>query len=1057
MAIASLNKAFAGLMIAMFLLAATAMLSPAVAQEIHTFSVSPSDPASAIKTLAGQAGIHILASGDDLKGRQLNSVLGSISVDQALKDLLEGTGLTYRYVGARAVAVVAANQGLPTRSSEAAQSSASQPAPTESQSVAETQAAPPEPIEEVRVTGTRITTRGYESPTPLTSVDAGDLRAAAPVNISTYVNTLPQLSNSVTPGNSSSNITNGQAGMSILNLRNLGTTRTLVLVDGQRWVTSDVNGEVDINNIPQGLIKRVDIVTGGASATYGSDAVAGVVNFILDTNFTGLKGEVSGGKTTYGDDGNWTMSLTGGTGFADDRGHFLVEVDAANSDGILNTPRSWAQQGWKDINNPAYTPTNGLPRQIVVNQVGLSNAAPGGMIVGGPLNGVYFGPGGIPQQFNYGPLVSNPFVQGGDWRATDDDTAVTLDEALHREGLFGRASYKLTDNINVFAQYTYDTSRTNGYDTNEYSLGGITVSTSNPFLPASVAARANALGLSTLTLGTTYADLPRFGSLNRRTVDRYMLGGNGSFNAFGTPWTWDSYVALGISNVLQTANVTYNSNLANAQQAVLGPNGSIICASTLTSPGNGCVPFDLFGTGVNSQAAVNYVEGESRMHQTFEQTAGAIDLQGQPFSDWAGPVSLAFGVDGRRESVTGDSSPRDLAGDDFAGNYRPTFGHYEVFESYAEAAVPLAKSLSLSLAARATDYSISGYVTTWKIGAEYSPIPDIRFRATQSSDIRAPNLSDLFSQGALAVGSIIDPLIGNSNYLVRSGTTGNLALQPEKARTTTFGVVLQPSFLSGFQGSVDFYYIDIGDAIGAPGAQQQVYFCAQGITQYCNGIIRDGPVVDGVHEISSIQAQQYNEAQQTASGIDFDLAYHTPLQDLIPSLPGTISIRLLASNTLYDILRAGIPGVANVNSAGVNGSAIGATDIPHWQYTTTVTYNYERFNVALTGRGLSAGVYSNNFIQCTINCPPSTTNYTTIADNHVAGAWYLDGYFAYTFHSGDSSEAVAFLKVDNIFNKNPPISAFGPSGGTAFIRPDVNTSLYDAIGRMIRVGVRFSL
>lgn len=1034
-------------------------------QDVHEFNISSTDPTNAIHAFGKQAGIQIVASADDLRNKKFNSISETISTDKALSDLLAGTGLEYRYVSEKAVALVpdepydkkAAPRALVAQAATAAAPlapTASEKAATAPEVPAAENAESSQDLQQVVVTGTRFKRNGYEAPTPLTVIGAAEIQAAAPQNIADYVNNLPQLSGSLTPTNNFKSISSGSTGLNVLNLRNLGTTRTLVLVDGQRWVTSDVDGEVDINNIPQGLVSRVDVVTGGASATYGSDAVAGVVNFILDKNFTGVKGEASGGITGYGDDPNWNISLTAGTPFADNRGHFLIEADVNENQGIMNNPRPWALTGWKDINNPNYTATNGQPRQLVLPNVGMSDAAPGGMIASGPLRGIYFGLGGTPYQFNYGPIVSDPFVQGGDWRVTDNDTYGSLDTSVYRYSIFTRASYDVTDDLNVYVQATHGYTENHGYDAKEYSLGGINVSTSNPFLPAAVANQAQALGLTSLNLGTTYGDLPPFGSRDYRTVNRFVLGANGKFNMFNKPWTWDFYATEGISDVTETVNVSINSNLADAIQAVRGPTGAIVCASTVSNPGNGCIPFDIFGTGVNSPGALNYVEGEGVLNQRFEQTAGAVNVQGEPFSIWAGPVSLALGIEARRESVNGVSTPQDLAQNEFAGNFIPVIGHYEVTEAYVETDVPLAKDaawakqLDINAAARATDYSVSGYVTTWKLGLTYTPpVSDIKFRATTSSDIRAPNLADLFTKGATAVFSVIDPMINNANYLNYDDQVGNPNLKPEKARTAEAGFVVQPHFLPGFSGSVDWYYIKINQAIGEPSPQQEVNFCYGGVTSYCSALVRDGPLLDGVPEISLVYQEEFNEAAQKESGIDFDLSYHTDLHSY-----DNITVRLLATHYMYDIVDAGIPGVAPVNYAGTNAGE----GPPSWRYLSTVTYNRDPVSVTLTARGLSAGRYSNSFIECTANCPTSTANNITINDNHIAGAFYLDGNLTYTIGGKGGSETELFFNVQNLLNKNPPIVAQGP-GGTTFNMPPYNPIMYDVLGREFRAGVRFKL
>ncbi len=670
-------------------------------------------------------------------------------------------------------------------------------------------------VEAVVVTGSLIARPGYTAPTPVTAVNAKDLEAAAPANVADYVNELPELSGSATPTSSTKGVSSGTAGQNTLNLRNLGANRTLVLFDGQRSVGSNPQGTADINNFPQALIARVDVVTGGASATYGSDAVAGVVNFILDKNYSGLKGEFSKSQTTYGDDKSWEGSLTVGTGFAGGKGHFLVSADAAHTDGFVSLKigqnhgkRAWAFQGWKIINNPSYNGTNGQPKQLVVNQVGIATGAYGGIITAGPLQGTVFGPGGAPSQFIYGTLLSGNYMQGGDWKSTDTEQNNSLDSQLNRQSVFTRASYNITPDINVFLQASYAYSEQLSINSFETQFSAININPiTNPFVPASVKARATALGLSTIQVGTMNGDLqPYSAGPNSRSVYRYVAGAAGEFNLLGKDVDWDGYIQDGEAHVNSTAIASRKSLYNLAVQAVTSPTtGAIICASSLTNPNNGCIPYNIFGTGVNTPDAINYVEGRAHMDSVYFQDVAAVNFRSTPFEDWAGPVSVALGASHRREAVKGTSTAADQALDFFAGNYVPINGAYTVDEGYLETIVPLlenkpwAKDLSVDLAYRATNYSVSGFVNTWKVSVSYSPIDDLRFRGTLSRDIRAPNLGELYTVGSTSTTSYVDDFMTPPlTYTAFTLSTGNINLKPEKAQSTDLGLVYQPSWLSGF-------------------------------------------------------------------------------------------------------------------------------------------------------------------------------------------------------------------------------------------------------------------
>ncbi|OYW95747.1 MAG: TonB-dependent receptor, partial [Caulobacterales bacterium 32-67-6] len=641
---------------------------------------------------------------------------------------------------------------------------------------AQAQTAPaPANVEEVVVTGTRVVRDGYQAPTPLTVISETEILAAAPSNVADFVNDIPSIVGSATPQTSNASISAGTSGVNALNLRGLGATRTLVLLNGQRSVGSTITGAVDVNTFPQGLISGVQIVTGGASAAYGSDAVSGVVNFILDTDYQGFKGSIEGGQTTYGDDDQY----------------------------------------------------------------------PGGIIVDTPLRGTTFGIGGVVGQQAYG-LTRDPWMIGGDWRANQVNDKQSLNADDRRKGFFGRVSFDVTDNIEVFGQVSYNTHASLGWTGVQFNQGNVTIRSDNAFLPANIRQQLAALNIASFRLGTTNADLPIRKTDNERTVTRYVVGAEGDFTAFNRDWRWDAYYQRGETETLEIArDITNNARLALAQDAVFAPNGQIVCRSTLTNPTNGCVPFNRMGIGVNSQAALDYILGNPQREQFFTQQVAAANISGDPFSTWAGPVSMAAGIEHRKEEVSG-FVPTEFQSGWFVGNYRPTFGSYTVTEAYVEAVIPLAEGFDLNTAIRGTDYSTSGYVTTWKVGAVYSPIPDLRFRITRSRDIRAPNLNELFAAGTSRTNTLLDPFNDDQATQFLELTTGNLNLDPELADTWGVGVVVQPSFLPGFAAAIDYFDIEIEGAIGSVQANTIVDRCFQGNQTFCGAIIRSGNQISQV-------------------------------------------------------------------------------------------------------------------------------------------------------------------------------------------------------------------
>jgi len=917
---------------------------------------------------------------------------------------------------------------------------------------------------DITVTGTRIVRDGYKAPSATAVLGAAEIENKAPANIADFVNELPSVSGSTAPRANVGSVSAGQVGINALNLRNLGANRTLILLDGRRVAASTLGGLVDINTIPQALVKRVDVVTGGASADYGSDAVAGVVNFVLDKNFTGLKGSIQGGVTTYGDDRNYNLSLTAGFRFGGDRGHFIISGELAHNDGITGIgDRTWYDYRKLFANpaNPSGTAGNGQPQFLNLTGVGFATATPGGIITSGPLKGTYFGRGGTPTQFNYGSIVSGNFMQGGDYKYADFGTSGDLDPKTGRQSVYGRLSFDVTSNFELFAEGSYSRATAREGALNQFNFGaaaagsGITIQPDNAFIPASI----KPLVTAPFALGTFNGDLGSEVATTERSSLRMVIGADGKLDALGSNWSWDVSAQRSVNRIYTDFRTTITSRYNQAIDAVVNPaTGAIVCRSTLTNPTNGCVPYNVFGTGVNSDAALNYVLGTSWGRTKLTENVFAANLRGEPFSTWAGPVSIAAGIEHRTESVSGTNDPLTTATTKpyFAGNFFASAGSYNVTEGYFETVVPLAKdvsfakSLDLNGAVRATKYSISGYVTTWKVGLTYSPVDDITFRVTRSRDIRAPNLAELFQAGQTSTTSIPDPFRNNASTTVSQITSGSLNLRPEKADTFTAGVVLTPRFLPGFAASVDYYNVKIGDAISTPTAASAVSQCFLGNTTFCSQITRatTGTQINGLFPIASVAVIPVNVARQIARGLDFEASYRGKVAG------GELTLRGMATRFLKNYSNDGItPAIDTVGTNGTNGTL--RNSLPKWRYLVSLSYDRDPVSLSFTARGISAGVYNTSYIECTTTCPVQTAAQAaanpTINNNRLPGAIYFDTNVTFKLPKNID----LFVAVDNIANKDPASMAFGPSIGAAPL--SYNPLLYDVLGRTFRVGLRFKM
>ncbi|SFG36020.1 TonB-dependent Receptor Plug Domain [Novosphingobium sp. CF614] len=907
-----------------------------------------------------------------------------------------------------------------------------------------------EPMGEVVVTGSRIVRDGYNAPTPVAVLGEADIAAQAPVNISDFVNQLPAIAGSGTSGTSSGGLSNAGAGINSIGLRGLGVARTLVLVDGQRSVASTVGGTVDINTIPQDLVKRVEVITGGASAAYGSDAVGGVVNFILNTDYQGVKLSADTGISTYGDAANYRLAGTAGFSLLDDRLHLLTSLSWFHQDREEGIDRDWNDSGYFQINNPAYSSTNGQPSRLVGSGVGPSDHTAGGLVTSGALKGTYFLGEGETGQLTYGSTATgNPWMIGGDWQTTlagheGTNTLVPLDERL---SLFQRVGFDVTPGIEIFGQFSYNRS-VSASSYQQTPSTGVTIRADNAYLlsqyPA-VAAQMAAQGLSSITIGTANAGFPIPGSDNKREVYRFVGGAKGSLDLFGKPMTWDAYYQKGVTKTREElTNTWYNARMALAQDAVFASDGSIVCRSTLTDPTNGCVPIDRLGTDGPSQEALDYIfyDGfQPLRRQTLKQDVAAASISGSAFALPAGDIAFATGVEWRREQIDGEVDPLHNSGWLY-GNYRVNQGKYDVYEGFLEVDIPVIDGMNLNAAARGTHYSTSGWVGTWKVGATWQVIEDVRLRGNISHDIRAPNLEELFAAGTARTNSVIipagaaAPVTGSQQFV--QNAFGNPDLKPEAADGWTLGAVLTPSFLPGFSASLDYYEIKIQDAIGSITAQQTVDLCYdQGIAEYCSNI----HFVGGA--LSTIDLTPINFSTQKTRGFDIEASYTAQVG------PGTLRLHGQATHYIENVIDDGIS--FPIDYAGVLTNSTYAS--PNWVYRLSAFYEVDPVTFNLVARGFTDGVYGNDWIECNADCPASTNQYRTINDNHINGATYFDASIDFKFPSMGGTGHLTFIAT-NLLNKDPVLVGNGPDGNNVPAYAQTNRGRFDVVGRTFRVSAK---
>lgn len=888
-------------------------------------------------------------------------------------------------------------------------------------------AAEPEPeqeetsVEEVVVTGSRIARAGFEAPTPVTVTSAEQLTQAQATTLGDALRQLPSLTSSVGPRGAQ---TSGGQGGAFLNLRNLGGIRTLTLLDGRRFISQSGSGLVDTNLFPQALVSRVEVVTGGASAAYGSDAVAGVVNFILDTRYEGLKGEIQGGVSDLGDGEEQKYSLTYGTTTFDGRGHLIASAEYFRATEIPERlSREVAQRSCQIISLPAGSPTL---RDFACG-VRVSNANFNGLITGPTaFRGTTFDAAGNPIPFNYGTLVTGSTMVGGDGVIPQ---FAPLSAGIDKQIAYGRFGYDVNDDTEIFAEATVGQVDI-GYQVGSFSnvLGNtaLTIRRDNAFLPASI--RDRMTPTQTLTFGKYLNELPKSQVTTRDNTYRLVGGISGLFR----DWTYDGYVEIAEARRrLAIENDLILPNYFRATDAILDTaTGRIVCRSSVgASPG--CVPVNPFGTPNLTPEQRNYIVGTNYNWTTSFQRTAAFSVSGEPFETWAGPVSVAAGAEYRELGFEQRVDPGSIA-DNFVtqgsgiyrvGNARPQQGEYNIREAFLETIVPLAsgqplaEELELNAAVRYADYSTSGEATTWKVGLTYRPVDGLRFRGTRSRDIRAPTLSELFQAGVTNfIPSIFDRVRNVTVTNARQIQVGNLNLENEEADTTTLGVVWSPSFLEGFDLSVDYYDIQIDGAITTPTPARIIDDCVAGVQSLCDRLIRDA-----AGNLLTVEVVPLNLQTFKTSGVDVEASYRTSLDDIAPAIGGDLSVRAIVNFT--DSFITQLQGGAEQDRAGETNTA------PDWRAVIQTNYTRGPLGLFVQARIVSDGVLD------------KFTAPTDLRQIDIPGETLFDIGINYDFTVG-GGEWTAFGTINNVADNLPPDLA--PTAGG-----------FDPIGRYFRFGLRF--
>jgi iron complex outermembrane recepter protein len=925
------------------------------------------------------------------------------------------------------------------------------------------------PVEQVIVTGSLLSNPNITAPTPVTAVSAAVIADRAVDSIGQSISELPF----VQAGGGLQNNVGGIVGQaeSFTNLRGLGNNRTLALLEGQRPTPENSANNFDSSLIPSSMIQRFDVVTTGASASYGSDAVAGVVNFILKDHFEGFNVDVRYGISQRADYDKPFGSFIYGTSLFGDKLHLVVGGEVAGlygaSTSLAALGRDWASAEPGLVTLPT-TRAAGLPANYYSNNVELDSYTQGGLITSGALKNTAFDANGQPYTFQLGSLVGSTSMVGTSnyGQSTGNHQ---LEVPFFRAATLGRAEYDFGDGITAFATLNYGMLDQSARSTGSPIPETLTISSGNPYIPALTQAAMTANNLATITINKQTLNGAYNFSQDADTLLQGLFGISGRI--FGD-WAWDLKGNAGESIKEETfGGVPDIANVYQAANVVVGPNGAPACGSaasnasingltaglkatdlTIISPN--CIPYNPFGTTPLTAAQYNYLfyptnasgayVGKDSLYAHIRQQMISGDINGSPITLPAGELDLALGADYRQNSYHQAATAGDVGAYYNSGNFGAFNIAESVWEVYSEVEVPVLKdipfiqALNINAAARYTNYSISGGVTTWKYGLTWDINNEFRLRGTMSQDIRAPNFSDLQPVVAPGRGTFTNPLSGISATINDNDTTGNPALKPENAKNLSFGVVFNSdySWLPGLTGSVDYYRVNISGVIASVAIQDVVNRCLlQNIQTYCNQIQFSGTNLNTTFGILGDVTTPLNLNNQIQDGVDINFGEQFPIDDF--GIPGTLKWTGLASyiNEQRTIQTLTGGAISNVNYADT-------PTAPRWSGNTSITYGLDR----MTGT-LQLIYYSPLELNATFQDPTqagyNAASTTSINRNIWPSVTQFNLHLSYDLLPSTSKDTLQmYLNVDNLLDKDPPLVAAAISN-------------YDSIGRYFRLGVRY--
>jgi len=940
------------------------------------------------------------------------------------------------------------------------------------------------PVETVVVTGSHISSPNLQSTAPVFEATANDIKVQGVTKVEDLLNQMPQVF-----AGQNATVSNGATGTAEVDLRGLGCDRTLVLVDGRRLpYGSPLDTCADLNQVPTIMVDRVEVLTGGASAVYGSDAVSGVVNFIMKKDFEGVMFDLQDGiyqnDNDYDGPGNIhaviaARAVSNPSQFKipdstwDGQGRQfsgMIGVNTDNGKGNLTAYFTYRQNDRVLERDRDYSAcTFGAPAGASITCGGSGTSFPGEFITAGGVETINSATGNTfrpfvaaTDQYNFGPLN---YYQRPDER--------------YAAGVLGH--YELNSHADIYTQLMYSDYHTLSQVAPGGDFGNTSsVNCGNPLLSAQ---QQTVLGCTAADIAANN-DVPLY--LLRRNVegggrqedirDTSFRGVIGIRGAIDDAWSYDVTAQYSLVNYTQSSLNEFSvQRLVNATH-VVDVAGVPTCESKVNGTDTACVPYDVFTLGHVTPAALAYLQIPALRFGTTKQESLTGNLTGDLGkygiqSPWAhDSVQVALGTEYRIDKLSFLTDLENQTGD-IAGSGGAAIGisgATHVIEGYGELSIPIAqdqvfaKSISLELAAR---YSSYGNIdtTTYKVGADWAPTDDFRFRASYDRAVRAPNVVDLFlGQGTNLFDLAVDPCgVGGSATLAECQSTpgagaapwyhsatlnspagqynflqgGNLALQPEKADTFTVGIVATPTFIPGLNLSVDYFSIQLNNAISTEGSENILNNCYTGhIATDCAKIHRNPGNGSLWLGNGFVDNRNTNIGGTRTSGIDFNSSYALDLADVNMSNSGSLAFSF--NGTYLANLTSDTGTGLIVHCAGFFSGSCG-TPNPHWRTVGRIGWTTPWNDLVVTGTWRFFGAVSQ------FNGNPAQLG------SHFDDQSYFDLSAAMPVMTG----ATVRIGVNNIFDTAPPLSAFVGTTGNGNTFPQT----YDALGRFLFADLQVDL